>query len=932
VTNLPPAAPATTAPTYITQATEATLPNSRKLVAGSNVTLTDAGAGSTLTVASTASGTPAGAPPQVVGYSATNTGEAETVSGDCVFTRTGTNAYGITCAAVNPAVATRVATTTVLPFSPAYLNGAAGIGATLISTSFGALTVDGVTVAVNDRVLVKNQSSSFQNGVYIVTATGSGAAFYTLTRALDYDQSSDITSTGTVPVIAGTANAGTSWLLTSAVVTVGTDALTYTQFTYSLANTPSLNGTNAFTGTNTFSIALNAGALPNPTASTLGGVESLAPVTSKWVNTISTSGVPSATQPAFTDISGTAATSQMPALNTCTDYPAPGAFAPTWTAGHTYCMGAGTYTVAAAQTVNVANVTVLCTSKAAIIQRTGTTDLFDASAANFQLIDCKIDGNSSASSGPLVNLTGSNALIADNTFINLGVTTSNLGAIIIQNGNDNVIRYNVFPSATDTSIDVAPSGTNSVDRAIVDWNIIDACAPATALSCIRINDAGDSAASRIHNLAITNNSVVATTVGAQPFLLTTTSIAFDHIPQGVNFSHNKAYQTVAATGAGLIHLFGLRHALVNDNEIQDGGSTITQAAILLGDVYDSTISLNSIDVGTGQASGIDCADCDRNVFSNNTIYHVANGKIGIQIDDQSAPVSDNIITNNNVSLFPAGGGGTCFQIQASHAQTVNDNSITNNHCVGDTSTSQIGVGILDSSGTVSSTIVANNQLSHLATGISVGAGATSTNLGLNTYDVVTTPISDAGTSTSFLNPFFAPLFNTTAVTAAANSAAIQNLMTLPIPAQGMNVIGKTTEFVGSGTYTTGATNGTGTLTFTIRACTVAGCATGTVVNLNVYGPTIATTVSTTSADPWNIQMFCTTVAVGASGTLMCNGNANITFGTTGTAAAGVYQAVVTGTVTVDLTVAENVQFSITDSLANASNSFIMRQELINPFN
>jgi hypothetical protein len=54
--------------------------------------------------------------------------------------------------------------------------------------------------------------------------------------------------------------------------------------------------------------------LPNPSATTLGGIESLAAVGSKWINTISTSGVPTATQPAFTDISGSVAASQMPAL------------------------------------------------------------------------------------------------------------------------------------------------------------------------------------------------------------------------------------------------------------------------------------------------------------------------------------------------------------------------------------------------------------------------------------------------------------------------------------------------------------------------------------------------------------------------------------------------------------------------------------------
>lgn len=55
-----------------------------------------------------------------------------------------------------------------------------------------------------------------------------------------------------------------------------------------------------------------ASQLPNPSATTLGGIESLAAVASKWINTISTSGVPSATQPAFSDISGSVAASQLP--------------------------------------------------------------------------------------------------------------------------------------------------------------------------------------------------------------------------------------------------------------------------------------------------------------------------------------------------------------------------------------------------------------------------------------------------------------------------------------------------------------------------------------------------------------------------------------------------------------------------------------------
>ncbi len=54
--------------------------------------------------------------------------------------------------------------------------------------------------------------------------------------------------------------------------------------------------------------------LPNPSASTLGGVESIAAVTHNFLTSISTSGVPTQAQPAFTDISGSVAASQMPAL------------------------------------------------------------------------------------------------------------------------------------------------------------------------------------------------------------------------------------------------------------------------------------------------------------------------------------------------------------------------------------------------------------------------------------------------------------------------------------------------------------------------------------------------------------------------------------------------------------------------------------------
>lgn len=55
--------------------------------------------------------------------------------------------------------------------------------------------------------------------------------------------------------------------------------------------------------------------LPNPSSTTLGGVRSLAAVTSRWINQISTSGIPSATQPNFTDLSGAATLAQLPSIS-----------------------------------------------------------------------------------------------------------------------------------------------------------------------------------------------------------------------------------------------------------------------------------------------------------------------------------------------------------------------------------------------------------------------------------------------------------------------------------------------------------------------------------------------------------------------------------------------------------------------------------------
>lgn len=115
-----------------------------------------------------------------------------------------------------------------------YANGASGIGATL--TNAGAMAtfaLDGTNPAVNARVLIWEQASSLQNGIYTVTNVGSGAANWILTRSTDYDQPSEIQAGDLIIINNGTLYAGTSFLETATVAAVGTDPILFSQFTFS---------------------------------------------------------------------------------------------------------------------------------------------------------------------------------------------------------------------------------------------------------------------------------------------------------------------------------------------------------------------------------------------------------------------------------------------------------------------------------------------------------------------------------------------------------------------------------------------------------------------------------------------------------------------------------------------------------------------------
>lgn len=116
-------------------------------------------------------------------------------------------------------------------------------------TLSGTQTIDGIAVVAGDRVLVKNQTTASQNGIYVVSA---GA----WTRALDADSSAEI-GAGIVNVDSGTANGGELWTTTFRVTdTLGTTSMNWYEVLYN---------------TGTWGISITGSAATLTTARTING-------------------------------------------------------------------------------------------------------------------------------------------------------------------------------------------------------------------------------------------------------------------------------------------------------------------------------------------------------------------------------------------------------------------------------------------------------------------------------------------------------------------------------------------------------------------------------------------------------------------------------------------------------------------------------------
>lgn len=119
----------------------------------------------------------------------------------------------------------RVATTTNGALATAFANGQ---------------SIDGVTLATGDRILIKNQTTASENGIYTVNASGAPS------RALDADTNGELAPGSSVSVTEGTANADKVFMIISdAAITIGTTAQTWGQ----------LSGGTAYSGGNGINVA-----------------------------------------------------------------------------------------------------------------------------------------------------------------------------------------------------------------------------------------------------------------------------------------------------------------------------------------------------------------------------------------------------------------------------------------------------------------------------------------------------------------------------------------------------------------------------------------------------------------------------------------------------------------------------------------------------
>jgi hypothetical protein len=116
-------------------------------------------------------------------------------------------------------------------------------------------SLDGIALAAGNRILLKDQTASAQNGIWVVTTLGTGANGV-WDRATDFDQDAEVTSGAFTFIEEGSVQTGQGWVLTTAnPITVGGSAGTALSFTQFSGAGQIITGTGIAKSGNTLSLA-----------------------------------------------------------------------------------------------------------------------------------------------------------------------------------------------------------------------------------------------------------------------------------------------------------------------------------------------------------------------------------------------------------------------------------------------------------------------------------------------------------------------------------------------------------------------------------------------------------------------------------------------------------------------------------------------------
>lgn len=223
--------------------------------------------------------TDGGSPQQLTWATVTGTGTVTSVGmiGDgVIFNSSVTNSPVTGAGDLTPVLLTQTANKILA--GPTSGGAAAPTFRSLVVADIPVLTIDGTTVS----------NGVTGSGAVVLAAAPALTGNPTATTQLSSDNSTRLATTAFVQSVALGAGAVTSVFGRAGVVTAATNDYSFSQISGSVA----------------------AAQLPNPTVSTLGGIEAIVAVSNKWINAINTSGVPQLVQPDFTNLSGSIAIGQ----------------------------------------------------------------------------------------------------------------------------------------------------------------------------------------------------------------------------------------------------------------------------------------------------------------------------------------------------------------------------------------------------------------------------------------------------------------------------------------------------------------------------------------------------------------------------------------------------------------------------------------------